>query len=58
MKLFYNDDYVAAEYAYDTTRKAKHIRQSLSDDPVDNLEIWDPLHFVEQSLEVIAKIHD
>ncbi|MBJ7363022.1 MAG: hypothetical protein JHD36_09805 [Ilumatobacteraceae bacterium] len=58
MKLFYNDDYVAAKYAYDTTRKAKHIRQSLSDDPVDNLEIWDPLHFVERSLEVIAKIHD
>ena len=58
MKLFYNDDYVAAKYAYDTTRKSKHIRESLATDPIDNLVIYDPHLFAERSRDLIPTVHD
>ena len=58
MKLFYNDDYVAAKYAYDTTRKSKHIRESLATNPIDDLIIYDPILFTEKSYNLLSTVHD
>lgn len=57
MKLFYNDDYVAAKYAYDTTRKSKHIKDSLATNPVDDLVMWDPSLFTERTYGLIPTVH-
>jgi acetoin utilization deacetylase AcuC-like enzyme len=57
MKLFYNDDYVASRYAFDTTRKSQHIIKSLYDDPVENLEIYDPHLFTDETKSIIQRIH-
>lgn len=58
MKLFYNDDYVAAKYAYDTTRKAQYIHQSLMDDPIGNISIYTPHLFTDRTKELISTVHD
>ena len=42
MKTFYNDDYVASEYAFDTTRKAQAIAESLATAPIQGLSLVDP----------------
>lgn len=57
MKLFYNDNYVASRYAFDTTRKSQHIIKSLIDDPVENLEIYDPYLFTGHAEKLIERIH-
>lgn len=57
MKLFYNDDYVASRYAFDTTRKSQHIIKSLYNDPVENLEIYDPYLFADETKSIIQRIH-
>lgn len=57
MKLFYNDDYVASRYAFDTTRKSQHIIKSLYNDPVENLEIYDPYLFADETKSIIQRVH-
>lgn len=42
MKTYFNDDYVAAEYAFDTTRKAYAIAESLVSEPIQGLSLVDP----------------
>lgn len=40
--IFYSPAYVASEYAFDTTRKAKWIADSLSGSPIRGIELVDP----------------
>jgi len=42
MKTFFNGDYVASEYAFDTTRKAQAIAESLATAPIQGLSLVDP----------------
>ena len=42
MKTYYNNDYVASKYAFDTTRKAKAITESLVSSPIEGLSLVDP----------------
>ena len=39
MKTFYNNDYVASKYAFDTTRKAEAITESLVSSPIEGLSL-------------------
>jgi len=57
MDLFYNDDYTASKYAFDTTRKSKIIYESLIDTPIKNLDIIDPSDFLADAEEQISKVH-
>ena len=59
MKLFYNDKYVASHHAFDTTRKSKHIMDSLSKDIIVPIEVYDPsAQWTEETLSLIDRVHD
>lgn len=55
MKVFYSADYVGAGYAFETTRKAKWVADSLRTDPIANLELLAPAPLSWQQL---AQVHD
>lgn len=55
MKLFYSDSYVASEHAFDTTRKAEWIAQSLLSSPINGVQIVEPGCISEDQL---SRIHD
>lgn len=64
MKLFYSDEYVAAGYAFDTTRKAQWIAESLAQNPISEIEICRPrmlsareLINIHSSAYVMAMLH-
>ena len=50
MNLYYNDTYVAAAHAFDTTRKAGWIAGSLIGSPIRNVEIVSPASATEKDL--------
>ena len=55
MKLYYSPEYVGSGHAFDTTRKASWIADSLAADPIDGVEIVapDPV-----SLKDLRRVHD
>jgi acetoin utilization deacetylase AcuC-like enzyme len=55
MKVFYSDQFVSAGYAFDTTRKANWIADSIADSPITGLELAKPppLH-----PDLVLKSHD
>jgi acetoin utilization deacetylase AcuC-like enzyme len=55
VKLFYSLDYVRAEYAFDTTRKARWVAESLQSEPVAGVEFVAPEPVTETML---CAIHD
>lgn len=55
MRLFYSPDYVASQYAFDTTRKAGWIVDSLRDRPITGLELCAPEPLTETQL---CTVHD
>ncbi len=69
MYVYWNDDYTASEYAFDTTRKSRAIVERLQREPIGNLIIKDPRSnflvegtewessFDEVALEHLQKIH-
>lgn len=64
MKLFYSDEYVAAGHAFDTTRKAQWIAESLAINPIPEIEICRPrmlsareLTRMHSSAYVMAMMH-
>ena len=69
MYVYWNDDYTASEYAFDTTRKSRAIVERIDQEPIGNLIIKDPMStfvadghlwlssFDETALEHIEKIH-
>jgi len=42
MKTYYNSNYSASKYAFDTTRKAKAIAETLVSRPIEGLSLVDP----------------
>jgi acetoin utilization deacetylase AcuC-like enzyme len=71
MKVYYNENYTASKYAFDTTRKSRAIAQRLAVNPIANLEITDPdadftdgdgkvwvSSFGDVAKEKISNVHD
>jgi len=50
MNLFYSDSYTLAEYAFDTTRKARWIAESLHAQPVPHVTLAEPAPVTEAQL--------
>lgn len=71
MKTFYNSNYTASKYAFDTTRKSKAIVESLFLKPIEGVTITDPENgditdaegnvwqskFADVATEHLAKLH-
>ena len=55
MKLFYSPDYVQAEYAFDTTRKARWVAESLQAEAVTDVEMVAPEPVTER---LLCEVHD
>lgn len=55
MKIFYNDNYVASNYAFDTTRKSQHIAEEIR--RTRRHQILDPGRFEERTQHLIADFH-
>ncbi|MBI2551233.1 hypothetical protein HYV73_02700 [Candidatus Uhrbacteria bacterium] len=55
MKVFYSGAYVRPSYAFDTTRKAKWVADSLVAHPIDGVELQEPRAVTAEEL---ADIHD
>jgi acetoin utilization deacetylase AcuC-like enzyme len=55
MKLFYSPDYALTEYAFDTTRKARWVAESLQAQPVAGIEFVAPEPVTEAAL---CELHD
>lgn len=55
MKLFYADDYAAAKYAFDTTRKPAMVARSLQERPIAGADLLAPRSLTE---EEISRVHD
>jgi len=55
VRLFYSPDYARAGYAFDTTRKAQWIADSLSASPMPGIELLEPDPL---SREQVAEVHD
>lgn len=55
VEIFYSEQYVASSYAFDTTRKAKSVADSLAASPIPGLELVTP-----QSLDRsdLLEVHD
>ncbi|NDH11153.1 MAG: hypothetical protein EBY44_05380, partial [Actinobacteria bacterium] len=53
MKVFFDEHYVGAEYAFDTTRKASHVAEALEAGRVDGIEMAVP----DDSHQAIAEQH-
>lgn len=54
-KVFYNADYVASEYAFDTTRKSGVLAGSLVDD--SSVDVIDPDPFSARTRDLIERLH-
>ena len=55
MKVYYSPDYVGAAYAFETTRKAKWVADSLLTSPLTGVRLAEPTPLTE---EQIASVHD
>lgn len=55
VSLFYSPKYVGAGYAFDTTRKAKWIADSLAGSPIPGIELVEPAPLTR---EQIVDVHD
>lgn len=55
MNLYYSPDYVGSSYAFETTRKAKWVADSLETVPIDGVEIVEPRPL---SWDQVVQVHD
>ena len=55
VRVFYSPDYVGSSYAFDTTRKAKWIADSLAARPIPGIELTAPRPLLEAE---VAEVHD
>jgi acetoin utilization deacetylase AcuC-like enzyme len=55
VKVFYSPEYVGAAYAFETTRKAKWVADSLGASPVTGLELATPIPLTAAEVE---QVHD
>lgn len=57
LTVFFNKDYGASNYEFDTTRKAIDIAGSLVLDPIAHVEVVDPTFFYKEAERIISMIH-
>ncbi len=55
MKICYSEDYVAARYAFDTTRKSQAIAESLRERPIPGVELVAP---TPATVEQLCRAHE
>ena len=55
VNLFYSPDYVGSAYAFETTRKAKWVADSLADSPIEGIELVTPRPL---SWDQVVQVHD
>ena len=55
VRVYYSPMYVGSGFAFDTTRKAKWIADSLSESPIPGIELVEPEPLTR---EQVAKVHD
>jgi acetoin utilization deacetylase AcuC-like enzyme len=55
VQVFYSPKYVGSGYAFDTTRKAKWIADSLAESPIQGIELLEPPSLTR---EQVARVHD
>jgi acetoin utilization deacetylase AcuC-like enzyme len=55
VKVYYGPDYVLSRHAFDTTRKAKWIADSLSRTPISGVELVEPMPLGGEEL---TRVHD
>ena len=58
VKVFYNSNYVASGYSFDTTRKSEHISDSLLLRPINGVKIVDPQDDFGTAIDIIDSVHD
>lgn len=58
MKVYFNDDYTASKYAFDTTRKSAAVAKALGRANLPDVTIEDPLGAYEQTERLVRKIHN
>lgn len=58
MNLYYNDDFTASEYAFDTTRKSAEIARSLAVDPIAGVSVADPAGLYSITEALLASVHE
>lgn len=57
MNVYFNDDFAASGYAFDTTRKAVDIAGSLLSDPIDGVTLVDPSGFYQRAAALVRDVH-
>lgn len=55
VRLFYSPEYVRSEHAFDTTRKAKWVADSLAATPIPGIELFEPPPLTE---EQVVAVHE
>lgn len=55
MNVYYSPDYVGSAYAFETTRKARWVADSLSADPIPEVELVEPRPL---TWEQLVQVHD
>lgn len=53
MRVFYSPEYVGSAYAFETTRKAKWVADSLSAEPIQGVELVEPRSLTAAELEQV-----
>jgi len=57
VNVYFNDDFAASGYAFDTTRKAVDIAGSLLLDPIDGVTLVDPCGFYPRAAALVREVH-
>ena len=57
VNVYFNDDFAASGYAFDTTRKAVDIAGSLLSDPIDGVTLVDPSGFYPRTAALVREVH-
>lgn len=57
MRVYFNDDYTASAYAFDTTRKSAAVAKLIYEGAVPNVSIDDPKDSYDQTEWLIRKLH-
>lgn len=55
MKVYYDDAYAGAAYAFETTRKAQWVAHSLAREPIDGVALTAPAHL---GWDAVCSVHD
>jgi acetoin utilization deacetylase AcuC-like enzyme len=57
LNIYFNKNYTASLYAFDTTRKSGDVAESLLNQPFEGVTLVDPVGFAHRADALIQKIH-